>query len=179
MKRLIASDLHGSAFYCRQFVALYRREKAERLILLGDLAYSGSYDPRYEYDPAGVIAQLNGLAGEILWVEGNCDYGVTALGTQFSPVPRYAVENWEGTDVFLTHGHRFSPQNPPPMGMAQVMLSGHTHVPACRQVGDLLCLNPGSVSLPRSGSSHSCLVYEDGLFRWLTLEGEEIHRYSL
>ena len=47
MKRLIASDLHGSLPYCRQLLDLYRQEGAEQLVLLGDLAYSGSYDPRY------------------------------------------------------------------------------------------------------------------------------------
>ena len=79
MKRLIASDLHGSAAFCRRLLALYRETGAQQLVLLGDLAYSGSYDPQYEYDPQGVIDQLNTIAPSVLWVEGNCDYGVTAL----------------------------------------------------------------------------------------------------
>ena len=88
MKRLIASDLHGSAAFCRQLLALYRETGAEQLVLLGDLAYSGSYDPRYEYDPQNVIDQLNAIAPDILWVEGNCDYGVGALRPRFPGSPK-------------------------------------------------------------------------------------------
>ena len=166
MKRLIASDLHGSAVFCRQLLALYRETGAQQLVLLGDLAYSGSYDPRYEYDPQNVIDQLNAIAPDILWVEGNCDYGVGALRPRFPGSPKYLLQEWEGRTVFLTHGHRYGPQNPPPRGMAEILLSGHTHVPAWGRVEDLFCANPGSVSLPRGRSDHSCLLYEDGIFRW-------------
>lgn len=179
MKRLIASDLHGSLPYCRQLLDLYRQEGAGQLVLLGDLAYSGSYDPRYGYDPLGVVRLLNPLAGEILWVEGNCDYGVRDLGTAFPSAGGYTIQDWEGRQVFLTHGHRYSPRNPPPRGTAQLLLSGHTHVPAWQWVGDLFCGNPGSVSLPRGGSPQSCLVYEDGVFTWLTLAGEPFHWEAL
>ena len=34
---MIASDIHGSAYYCRQLLERYKEEKAERLILLGDI----------------------------------------------------------------------------------------------------------------------------------------------
>lgn len=179
MKRLIASDLHGSLAFCRQLLELYRQTEAQQLVLLGDLAYSGSYDPQYEYDPAGVIQLLNPLSQEILWVEGNCDYRVQPLGPQFPMAFSHVIQDWEGRSVFLTHGHRYSPWNPPPMGTAQILLSGHTHVPAWQWVGDLFCANPGSVSLPRGGSQHSCLLYEDGIFRWTTLEGEEFHWEAL
>lgn len=179
MKRLIASDLHGSAAFCRRLLALYRETGAQQLVLLGDLAYSGSYDPRYEYDPQGVIDQLNTIAPDILWVEGNCDYGVGTLRPRFPGHPGYLLETWEGRSVFLTHGHRHGPQNPPPRGMAEILLSGHTHVPAWGRVEDLFCANPGSVSLPRGNSDHSCLLYEDGIFRWMTLDGEEYHWEAL
>ena len=106
MKRLIASDLHGSAVFCRQLLALYRETGAQQLVLLGDLAYSGSYDPRYEYDPQNVIDQLNAIAPDILWVEGNCDYGVGALRPRFPGYPKYLLQEWEGRAVFHTHGHR-------------------------------------------------------------------------
>ena len=179
MKRLIASDVHGSARFCRQLVQLYHQEGAQQLVLLGDLAYSGSYDPSYEYDPLEVIRQLNALAGEIVWVEGNCDYGVAALRPRFAWHPDYLIQDWEGRQVFLTHGHRYGPHNPPPRGSAQLLLSGHPHVPALGWVEDLFCANPGSVSLPRGSSAHSCLLYEDGIFRWLTLEGEDFHCEAL
>ncbi len=39
MKYMFASDVHGSAFYCRKMLEAYREEGAERLVLLGDLLY--------------------------------------------------------------------------------------------------------------------------------------------
>lgn len=179
MKRLIASDLHGSRAFCRKLLDLYEKEQATELILLGDLAFSGSYDPRFEFDPQGVMDLLNRQAPHILSVEGNCDYGIQELSPQFPFFRKYKVVTWEGREVFLTHGHRYSPRNPPPMGMAQILLSGHTHMPSFQRVNDLLCVNPGSVSLPRGGSPNSCLVWEGDLLRWLTLEGEEFHRETL
>ena len=52
-------------------------------------------------------------------------------------------------------------------------------MPAWGWMEDLFCANPGSVSLPRGRSDHSCLLYEDGIFRWLTLEGEDFHWEAL
>ena len=41
MKYLFASDIHGSAYYCRKLLDAFREEQAERLVLLGDLLYHG------------------------------------------------------------------------------------------------------------------------------------------
>ena len=38
---MIASDLHGSADYCEELLRQYACEKADRLLLLGDLFYHG------------------------------------------------------------------------------------------------------------------------------------------
>ena len=105
MKRLIASDLHGSARFCRQLLERYQQEGAQQLILLGDLVYSGSYAPQYEYDPHQVIQLLRPLAREILWVEGNCDRGAGALGPAFPMYAGSATVSWEG----LSAPHRGRP----------------------------------------------------------------------
>ena len=67
MKLMIASDIHGSALYCRALLERYRAEGADRLVLLGDLLYHG---PRNDlpdgYAPKEVIAQLSELKNDIL-----------------------------------------------------------------------------------------------------------------
>ena len=176
MKRLIASDIHGSAAYCRKLLQIYHREGAKELILLGDLVYSGSYEAEFDFDPRTVVRLLDFHHESITCVEGNCDYGIAKLHPRFKTIPGHTIVNWEGTNVFLTHGHRSAL---PPMGAAELMFSGHTHVPAFHNYGDLICANPGSVSLPRGGSEHSCILYEPGLLRWLTLDGEEYRREIL
>lgn len=176
MKRLIASDIHGSVTFCKKLLALYHREGAKELILLGDIAYSGSYEEEYAFDPRGVVRLLDPLHTSITCVEGNCDFGLAKLRPRFRTIPNHTIVNWEGLDVFLAHGHRSSL---PPIGAARLMFSGHTHVPAYHDYGDLICANPGSVSLPRGGSEQSCILYEPGLLRWLTLDGEEFRRELL
>ena len=128
MKRLIASDLHGSARFCRQLLERYQQEGAQQLILLGDLVYSGSYAPQYEYDPHQVIQLLRPLAREILWVEGNCDRGAGALGPAFPMHAGSAAVSWEGLSVFLTHGHRYGPpQSAPHRGRPGPFIRAHPH----------------------------------------------------
>ena len=71
--------------------------------------------------------------------------------------------------LYLTHGHHHSPDNLPPLEPGSVFLSGHTHVKLDDVRNGIRCLNPGSVSIPKDGS-HSCLLYEDGVFRFRILE---------
>ena len=60
MKYMFASDVHGSAYYCRKMLETYKKEQAERLVLLGDLLYHGPRnDLPKEYAPKQVIAMLN------------------------------------------------------------------------------------------------------------------------
>lgn len=80
--------------------------------------------------------------------------------------------------IFLTHGHVFNEQNPPMLKKGDLLLHGHTHVPVCREHETYLCLNPGSVSIPKEGSAHSYLVYENGTFLWKELGGDLYMEYE-
>lgn len=52
MKLMIASDIHGSAMYCKNLMEAFDREKADRLLLLGDVLYHGPRnDLPEEYAP--------------------------------------------------------------------------------------------------------------------------------
>lgn len=179
MKRLIAADIHGSVTFCQKLLERYEKEGAEELILLGDLVFTGIDSTRFRYDPQGVVDLLNPLTRRLYCVEGNGDYGIAKLNPAFFIDQNYKLVRWERWTAFLTHGHHYSPWNPPPMGTAQLMVFGHTHEPSFQQVGDLYCINPGSVSIPRNGSPNSCLLWEEGLLRWLTLDGEEFRREQL
>lgn len=37
MKLMIASDIHGSAYYCKKMIEAFEREQADKLLLLDDL----------------------------------------------------------------------------------------------------------------------------------------------
>ena len=83
-KIMIASDIHGSAYYCRLMLDRFKEENAERLVLLGDILYHGPRnDLPKEYAPKEVIAMLNPLRNKIICVRGNCDTEVVAVSARF------------------------------------------------------------------------------------------------
>lgn len=181
MKLMIASDLHGSAYYTRELVRRFELERAQKLILLGDILYHGPRNdlPR-EYAPKQVIELLNPLAGKILCVRGNCDCEVDQMVLKFPVLADYGVLFLNGRTVYLTHGHVVNTENPLPFSDGDILLHGHTHVPACERHENYWYLNPGSVSIPKQDSAHSYMVYEDGRLIWRELmTGKDDMQYEL
>lgn len=170
---MIASDIHGSGYYCRQMLGAYRREHADRLVLLGDILYHGPRNdlPR-EYEPKEVISMLNGVKQELLCVRGNCDTEVDQMVLEFPILADYCFLEIGGKTMFATHGHVFNPNHPPMLKAGDILLNGHTHIPACEETGVFWYLNPGSVSIPKEGSPHGYLTYENGMFEWKDMKGE-------
>ena len=175
MKYMIASDVHGSAYYCREMIAAFEREEADRLLLLGDILYHG---PRNDlpdgYAPKQVIAMLTPLAKDVLCVQGNCDTEVDQMVLPFPVLNGYAVLFADGKALYCTHGHR----PVPPLAEGDYLLCGHTHVPKCEKREGYVYINCGSVSIPKEGSPHSYMIYEDGIFYWKTMEGEVYMQYD-
>lgn len=170
MKLIIASDVHGSAFWCRKLCDLVDAVQPDKLILLGDLLYHGPRNdlPR-DYAPKAVIPMLSQYQDRILAVRGNCEAEVDQMVLPFPCMAEYAQLYADGTLFYLTHGHHASPDQLPPLPQGSVFLSGHTHVKLDEVRGGIRCLNPGSVSIPKDGSN-SCLVYENGIFSFRMLE---------
>ena len=177
MKWMIASDLHGSAYYCEKTLEAFAREGAGRLFLLGDLLYHGPRNdlPR-DYAPKQVIPMLNDLKGKLLCVRGNCDAEVDQMVLEFPVLADYAVLPTEQRLIYATHGHIYNIKNLPPLAPGDILLHGHTHVPAWEAFGeDNFYLNPGSVSIPKENSPHSYMTLENGVFQWKELESGEVY----
>lgn len=171
MKLMIASDIHGSAYYCKKMIEAYQREQADRLLLLGDILYHGPRNDLPEgYDPKAVIAMLNPLKQELLCVRGNCDTEVDQMVLEFPILADYCLLEINGQTIFATHGHHFNPQNPPMLKEGDILLNGHTHIPANHNMGAYTYMNPGSVSIPKKGSAHGYMIF-DGNFVWKDLDG--------
>lgn len=180
MKLVIASDIHGSAYYCRKLMEAYERERGDKLILLGDLLYHGPRnDLPKEYAPKEVLAMLNERKEEILCVRGNCDTEVDQMVLKFPILADYGFFYERGHMIFLTHGHVYHEEHLPMLKKGDILLHGHTHVPVCRVHEEYVYMNPGSVSIPKEGSRHGYMIYEEGEFRWKDLEGEEYMSYKL
>lgn len=182
MKWMIASDLHGSAYYCRKMLEAFEREGADRLFLLGDLLYHGPRNdlPR-EYAPKEVIPLLNGKKEKLLCVRGNCDTEVDQMVLEFPVLADYAVLPVGQRLIYATHGHIYHVKNLPPLAPGDVLLHGHTHVPAWTEFGQgNLYLNPGSVSIPKENSPHSYMTLEGNTMQWKELESSAVfHELTL
>jgi len=175
LKLLIASDIHGSAYYCEELTRAFEREGAQKLVLLGDILYHGPRNdlPR-EYAPKQVIEQLNSLKDRILCVRGNCDTEVDQMVLDFPILADYALLSMDGLTVYATHGHVYNNDKLPPLAKGDILLHGHTHIQALEDRGTHYYLNPGSVSIPKNGNAHSYMVYEDRSFTIKALDGTPI-----
>ena len=164
MKLLIASDIHGSAYWCEQLLSAFERENADKLILLGDLLYHGPRnDFPDEYAPKKVFAMLNAIKDKITAIRGNCDSEVDQMVFQFPCLADYALIDDNGRTLFLTHGHLFNAENPPLLKTGDLLLNGHFHTPEYKKLEQgANYANCGSVALPKDGTPHSYLVYENG-----------------
>ncbi len=174
MKLMIASDIHGSASYCSKMIEAFLREQADRLLILGDILYHGPRnDLPDEYDPKRVIALLNPLKKAILCVRGNCDSEVDQMVLEFPILSDYAFLQLDDTSIFATHGHLYDFDKLPPVKSGDYVIMGHTHVPANVDFGNFTYLNPGSIAIPKENSPHSYMIYENGVFTWKDLDGNE------
>ncbi len=172
MKWMIASDIHGSEYYCRELCTAYDREKADRLLLLGDILYHGPRNdlPR-EYNPKKVIELLNARKQDILCVRGNCDTEVDQMVLEFPILADYCVIAEGKQLIYATHGHIFHEDHLPPLHKGDILLHGHTHVPKCVEHEEYTYMNPGSVSIPKEGSWHGYMILQNGHFLWKDLDG--------
>ncbi|MBD5558810.1 MAG: phosphodiesterase [Clostridia bacterium] len=180
MKMMIASDLHGSAYYTAKIKEIFEEERPDRLILLGDLLYHGPRNPLpRDYAPMETAEILNSMKDSILAVRGNCDSEVDQVVLDFPIGADYMVWYDQGSMIFTTHGHLFHGKKRPHLGRRDILLQGHTHIPVIESRGRFVRLNPGSAALPKEGFEPSCMIYEDGVFEIRTLEGRTMMSYDL
>ncbi len=180
MKLMIASDIHGSAHYCRLMLGRFAEEKAERLLLLGDILYHGPRNdlPR-EYNPKEVINMLNMNKEKILCVRGNCEAEVDQMVLDFPVLADYAVVLLGNRIIYATHGHIYNRENLPPLQKGDILLNGHTHISKCFEHENYMYINPGSVSIPKEGKPHSYVIADEKGFKWKDLESGDIFMEKL
>ena len=175
MKLMIASDIHGSAYYNDLMLERYKEEKPDKLLLLGDILYHGPRnDLPKDYAPKKVLAALNEIADKILCVRGNCDGEVDQMVLNFPIMADYLYMFIDGLELYVSHGHIYN-QNKPLPGLKGIFLCGHTHVPLIEEHENFVYLNPGSVAIPKEDSRHSYMMLENNEFVWKDLESKEIY----
>ena len=180
MKWMIASDIHGSAFYCEKMLKAFEREQADKLLLLGDILYHG---PRNDlpkgYAPKKVIELLNNIKEKILCVRGNCDAEVDQMVLKFPIMADYCIIMDGERTIYASHGHIYNENNLPPLKNGDIFIHGHTHVLRAEKRETYTILNPGSVSIPKEGNPPTYAIFEDGVFTIKDFEGNIVKSIEL
>ncbi len=172
MKIMVASDIHGSAYYCQKMTEAYKNSGAQKLLLLGDILYHGPRnDLPKEYAPKKVIEMLNNISDEILCVRGNCDSEVDQMVLKFNIMAEYAIIYDGERMIFATHGHKFNKDSLPSLKKGDILLHGHTHIPVNESIDGITVMNPGSVSIPKENSWHGYMIIENGTYTWYDFDG--------
>ncbi len=174
MKIMVASDIHGSYYYCEKLIDCYIKSGADKLLLLGDILYHGPRNdlPR-DYAPKKVIELLNSVKDELLCVRGNCDTEVDQMVLDFPILADYAILYDGNRMIFATHGHTFNKDNLPKLKSGDILIHGHTHIPLCEKTGEITVMNPGSVSIPKENSHHGYMMICDGEYAWFDFDGNK------
>lgn len=176
MKLFIASDLHGSAYYCRQMIDSFERENADKLLILGDVLYHG---PRNElpsgYSPKNVLALLDTVKDKIICVSGNCDAEIDRELLPFPVISDLGLICVDGLNIYFAHGHKPAPH----LEDGDIYLTGHTHVQLKTKENGYYRLNPGSVSIPKEDSKHGYIIYENRKFIFKDLSGEAFDELNI
>lgn len=177
MKFLIASDIHGSAYYCNLLLKAVKEENADRILVLGDILYHGPRnDLPLDYAPKKVMDILNPLKDKLLCVRGNCDTEVDQMVLSFPILADYSIIPVGDRLIYATHGHNYNESKLPPISKGDILINGHTHVSKCTEYEDFVYMNPGSVSIPKEGTPHSYMTLENGKFLWKNLVTKEIYK---
>lgn len=173
MKILIASDLHGSAFYAEKLLDACYKENVDKLILLGDIYNHG---PRNElpknYNPMRVAEILNNVKENLIVIKGNCDSEVDKMISEFSFVHDLLLLS-ENKSIYLTHGHVFNKDNLP-ISNFDALIYGHFHTGFIKREGDMVIANAGSLSLPKNDTKNSYLILEGKKLTLKDIECNEI-----
>jgi len=177
---MFASDIHGSSYYCEKMIEAFKKEEAERLILLGDLLYHGPRNdlPR-NYAPKKVITMLNGMKENICAIRGNCDAEVDQMVLEFPILADYCILVMGNKMIYASHGHKYNTDCLPPLKRGDIFIQGHTHILMAEKSEERILLNPGSISLPKEDNVQTYGIIEDGIFLIKDFNGNIVKKINL
>ena len=178
MKYIIASDIHGSAYWCEQLLSEFEHENADKLILLGDLLYHGPRnDIPSNYKPKEIISLLNPLKDKIVMVRGNCDAEVDQMVLDFKIHNKKKIK-YQNKNIHLVHGHHLDKENNN-YQENDIVFYGHTHVNKYEVIDKVKYINPGSITIPKENTKKSFIALHNSRCILLDLNYNILDEYSL
>lgn len=174
MKLLFVSDVHGSLYYAQKIIEVFKKEKCDLIVSLGDLLYHGPRNPLpRDYNPKEVAKLFNEYKEYFVCVRGNCDSEVDQMMLEFPILAEYSNLLVDGHRFFLTHGHHYDADRMPPLKKGDILAYGHYHIPLAYNKEGIYIINPSSVTLPKAGVN-SYGVYENHRFEIKDFDGQVV-----
>lgn len=164
MKYMFISDVHGNVEQLEKCLECFEKEKADKLVLLGD---SSAY---MDEDANNLIAELlNNIKRKLIVIRGNCDTSdfEGKLDFQIFDMDNLYINK---KFVTITHGHYYNCYNLP-YNCGDIFIQGHTHVPMLVEQNGKILANPGSVSKPRGADLRCYIILDEDGISVKTLEG--------
>ena len=178
MKLLVVSDIHGSAYYAEKIPEIFEREKADKIIVLGDLYYHGPRNPlTKDYSPMKVAEILNSLKDRLEVIKGNCDAEVDEMISEFK-FKEHLLLYVNNMKIYFTHGHKNNMDNLPDEQI-DMMVYGHFHTGFIVKKDGIIFANPGSISLPKDNTKNSYLILDKESIVLKDIDGNVIDEFKL
>lgn len=165
MKLLFISDIHGITNNLEYITSLDSKENFDKVVVLGDLYYAGfTYDNEFEVNSLIVKDFLMNFKDRLICMRGNCDSDVDVKSSDFPICSNLSLLYVDSLDIYLSHGDEYSKYKNRKFDRKGVLVYGHEHIPYIEEIDDMVYICVGSISLPRSGSRPSYMIYENGKF---------------
>lgn len=168
MRILIVADIHGNFDNMKKVIQ--NNPSFDYLLLVGDILAGPMIDG---YNPEKLADFLNVYKDKIIAVKGNCDYEYDTKLLNFNVDKLYLTLSMDDKQFLITHGHYYN-RNHLPDEEYDILIMGHTHVPVLERDNRKIIINPGSITLPRKGSTKSYVLYEDWVFSLKDLDENKV-----
>lgn len=152
MKIGIISDTHGCLETWQTVFSRYFQD-ADLIIHAGDVLYHG---PRNaipaEYNPKQLAESLNSCPVPIVTACGNCDSEVDGMVLKLPIQSPYTYLLLNGLKIVVTHGHNLTEETRQGLAkrlMADIFITGHTHIAVMEKADGIIYLNPGSPGMTK------------------------------
>lgn len=180
MKLFFISDIHGSIDDLNKVLIIFEKEKADFLIILGDILYHGPRNPLPKnYNPQEVVKKINAYKEKIIAIRGNCDSEVDQMLLEFPIMSDFSQILIDNKRFFLTHGHIYNENSLPPLGEKDILCHGHTHILQAEKKEKFTIFNPGSITFPKENNRKSYGIYENNTLSIFSLEEELIKKLEI
>ena len=165
MKVLFLSDIHGIYENLEHIEKVIKKEKIEKMVVLGDLYYGGpTYFDSKQINSLFVHDFLTKYSDILICMKGNCDSDVDIKASDFPICRDLSMIHTDDIDIYLTHGNEYNKEKNKKFNKKGVLVYGHEHIPYIEKIKDMIYINVGSISLPRGDNLPSYLVFNDKEF---------------